>query len=379
MQEADHYLKRELYERVKTDPALLDFLQAQALDGVWYRDLEKPENEWMSRRFWEVLGYDPTEMPHDPASWQNILDSDDLNAARENLRRHCDDASHPYDQIMRYRHRAGHRVTVRCRGVAIRDEQGRAVRMLGTHHDVSDLVEAQQGAHDEAKAKSKAEAATQFQKAFLNTISHEIRTPLNSMLVTAEAMKAMEPTPEQSDMLSDMLLAGEQLQALLSQMLDLSKTESGGIDLNFQTTSTNETKDQAADTPGRSADGLPVGLRVLIADDVLLNRRSLKRLLKSLDAITFFATNGLQALDMMKTTAFDAALIDLRMPGMSGLDVVKEYRAFEAAHSIERRRVIACSAHILEDDHEQYLALGFDGILAKPIDLDGLIDSIRPR
>jgi len=84
-----HYLRDELYSLVRTDPAIFDFLQAGSLDGLWYWDLKHPEHEWMSPRFWEVLGYDPAIMPHDPASWQNIINADDLSIAVENFKLHC--------------------------------------------------------------------------------------------------------------------------------------------------------------------------------------------------------------------------------------------------------------------------------------------------
>ena len=53
---AEHYLKSELYALVQSAPEIFDFLQSGTLDGMWYWDLDNPENEWMSPRFWEVFG-----------------------------------------------------------------------------------------------------------------------------------------------------------------------------------------------------------------------------------------------------------------------------------------------------------------------------------
>ena len=58
------YLKKELYELIRTDESIFDFIQESALDGLWYRDLENPENEWMNTKFWTVLGYNAEEMHH---------------------------------------------------------------------------------------------------------------------------------------------------------------------------------------------------------------------------------------------------------------------------------------------------------------------------
>ncbi len=134
-----NYLKKELYELIKTDESIFDFIQESSLDGLWYWDLEKPEEEWMNPKFWTVLGYDPEEMPHKSTAWQNIINQDDLKLANENFNRHCENPDHPYDQIVRYTHKNGSTVWIRCRGMAIRDKNGKPVRLLGAHTDISDI------------------------------------------------------------------------------------------------------------------------------------------------------------------------------------------------------------------------------------------------
>lgn len=132
-----HYLQQELDQLVKTDSRIFAFIQQGALDGLWYWDLEQPENEWMDARFWTTLGHDPEQMPHRSSAWQDIIFPDDLARATENFRKHLADPAHPYDQLVRYRHRDGSTVWVRCRGLAIRDAAGKPIRMLGAHNDVT--------------------------------------------------------------------------------------------------------------------------------------------------------------------------------------------------------------------------------------------------
>lgn len=93
----------------------------------------------MSPKFWETLGYDPAEKNHLASEWQDIIDQDDLKLSGENLRRHLEDPDYPYDQIVRYRHKNGSTVWIRCRGMAIRDEKGKPLRMLGAHTDITEL------------------------------------------------------------------------------------------------------------------------------------------------------------------------------------------------------------------------------------------------
>lgn len=135
--EDQHYLRDELYGLVAQEPAIFEFLQRGSLDGLWYWDLEAPEHEWMNAEFWSLLGYDPRDKQHLASEWQDLIHPDDLATASENLARHLEDPTHPYDQVVRYLHRDGHTVWVRCRGIAIRDDQGRPVRMLGAHNDLT--------------------------------------------------------------------------------------------------------------------------------------------------------------------------------------------------------------------------------------------------
>jgi len=137
MKSNDHYLKKELYSLSKTDSRIFDFIQDSLLDGLWYWDLENQENEWLSPRFWSLLGYDLSDKKHLASEWQALIFPEDLQVALKNFKKHCTDPDHPYDQVVRYRHKDGSTVWVRCRGMAIRDETGKPIRMLGAHTDLT--------------------------------------------------------------------------------------------------------------------------------------------------------------------------------------------------------------------------------------------------
>ena len=165
----DNYLKKELYELIKTDESIFDFIQESSLDGLWYWDLENPEEEWMNPKFWTVLGYNPEEMPHKSTAWQNIINQDDLKIATENLTRHCENPDHPYDQVVRYQHKNGSTVWIRCRGMAVRDESGKAVRMLGAHQDITDIKK-QRDELNNITERKKAENALQEKNDLLEKV-----------------------------------------------------------------------------------------------------------------------------------------------------------------------------------------------------------------
>ena len=131
-----HYLEAEFLDLLR-EPDTVRFIDEGALDGLWFWDLEDPEQEWMSPGFWRTLGFDPDTKRHLASEWQDLIFPEDRDLALENFNKHLADPDHPYDQLVRYRTQNGGTVTVRCRGMAIR-ENGVPKRMLGAHTIVHD-------------------------------------------------------------------------------------------------------------------------------------------------------------------------------------------------------------------------------------------------
>ena len=144
MKTDEHYLKKELDSLFTHDPSLFDFLLNGSFDGVWYWDLENPEHKWLSRNFWETLGYDPSEKEHLAIEWQQKAFPEGLKVALENFDKHCADPEYPCDQVVRYRHKNGCTAWVRCRGTAIRDDAGKPIRMLSVHTDLTKKIIAEE-------------------------------------------------------------------------------------------------------------------------------------------------------------------------------------------------------------------------------------------
>ena len=187
-----HYLEAELYKRMASDSEIFDFLQEGSLDGIWYWDLENPDHEWLSPRFKTVFGYEEHEIPHTSTWWQENIFAEDLPAVLERAQAHLADPEVPYDQIVRYHHKDGSTVWIRCRGLAIRDEDGTPVRMLGCHTDVTSIKEAElenkrqfeQLAELHEQLVQKNEALARF--AFI--ASHDLREPLRTVSSFAELL-----------------------------------------------------------------------------------------------------------------------------------------------------------------------------------------------
>ncbi|GAB5465702.1 MAG: hypothetical protein Kapaf2KO_11380 [Candidatus Kapaibacteriales bacterium] len=109
----------------------------------------------MNSTFWETLGYDPSTKKHLASEWMDMIHHEDLEIAKENIGKHLENPEHPYDQNVRYNHKNGSTVWVRCRGLAIRNKEGKPIRMLGAHTDITALkVKEQELEYERNKLRS---------------------------------------------------------------------------------------------------------------------------------------------------------------------------------------------------------------------------------
>lgn len=108
------------------------------------------------------------------------------------------------------------------------------------------------------------------------------------------------------------------------------------------------------------------GLRLLVADDNLTNRRILDSMLRGLGAEVTLAVDGQAACDAFRPGAFDAVLLDISMPGLDGMAALAEIRAAEARAGIDPVPAIAVTANAMAHQIEEYAAAGFNGHVAKP-------------
>lgn len=191
------------------------------VSGIWYWDLENPEEEWMSSKLKEVFGYKDDEIPNTSEWWQKNIHEDDLKLAIDNFEKHCEDPEHPYDQVVRYRHKDGSTVWVRCRGLVIRDEDNNPIRMLGAHSNVTELV----------TAKNQAESASKIKSQFLANMSREIRTPLNGIVGIVDLLDTMELGGRANKYVDVVRSSCRSLMNIVSDILDISKIEAGELEI----------------------------------------------------------------------------------------------------------------------------------------------------
>ena len=118
-----------------------------------------------------------------------------------------------------------------------------------------------------------------------------------------------------------------------------------------------------------------VPLRVLLAEDNVVNQKLACRLLENHGDSVVVASNGVQVLEILERQAFDLILMDAQMPHMDG---------FEATAAIRRREqttgahlpIVAMTAHALVGDRQRCLNAGMDGYISKPVHPRELFETI---
>ncbi len=154
--------------------------------------------------------------------------------------------------------------------------------------------------------------------------------------------------------------------AVLSKPLKLSHLQEGLR----QALEEHRTPTAWVDRPAEPMPAAAVPLRILLAEDHLLNQRVALRMLERLGYRADVAANGVEVLERLTQTPYDVVLMDVQMPEMNGLDAS---RAICARWPVsERPRIIAMTAEAMEGDREICLAAGMDDYIVKPVNLEQL-------
>jgi signal transduction histidine kinase/CheY-like chemotaxis protein len=116
-------------------------------------------------------------------------------------------------------------------------------------------------------------------------------------------------------------------------------------------------------------------LRILLAEDNVVNQKLALRLLQQMGYRADVASNGIEAIECIERQRYDVVLMDVQMPEMDGLEASR--RIVARWPQVERPRIIAMTANAMQGDREECLAAGMDDYVTKPIRVDALVQALN--
>ena len=129
---------------------------------------------------------------------------------------------------------------------------------------------------------------------------------------------------------------------------------------------------------GRAAAAVPAklpSLSLLLVEDVEVNRQVLGGLLEHAGHLVCVASDGAQALEICRQQGFDAILMDIHLPGMSGGEVSRHIRG-DARNLNAGTPIIALTASVSPEEVRHYLANGMNAVVAKPVRIEHLLQTL---
>ncbi|MBF0187786.1 MAG: transporter substrate-binding domain-containing protein [Magnetococcales bacterium] len=196
--------------------------------GLWDADFVKNETVVNSSWF-EIMGMEQRDSMVLPlTAWMETIHPEDQAHVRQKGEAFRDGKQDTYNVEFRVIKSGAQHWVVTKGDIFSRDEDGRPIRMVGT---VEDITNRKQVERELFEAKQEADRANKAKSNFLANMSHEIRTPLNAIINLTHLVLETELESRQQDYLVKVETAGSALLGLINDILDVSKIEADGLEL----------------------------------------------------------------------------------------------------------------------------------------------------
>lgn len=196
------------------------------------------------------------------------------------------------------------------------------------------------------------EAPKTLQEGLLSLMNYEIRSPLHGVIGFTDLLSRTSLTKEQRQYLEMISGSGDALLGKLENILEMVKGSSAGLD------------------EGSGREETPSGdsfqYRTLVVEDDVTARWLLIKMLKTMGISADHAKDGQNCIELQQQLSYELIFMDVRMPGMDGLEVTRRVREIEK-ESGDSAYIVAITAQAMPGDREQCLLAGMNDYLSKPI------------
>lgn len=130
-----HYLKKEFYQILKSDEEFFDFIQQNAFDGLWFWNLEQPNDKWINPKFCHLLGYEREELQGNQIN--KIVHKEDQQKIQAIFDNYKNATARIYEDDIRFVHKKGTVVWIRMKALVSGSPQEKNHRVVVTHLDIT--------------------------------------------------------------------------------------------------------------------------------------------------------------------------------------------------------------------------------------------------
>lgn len=234
--------------------------------GVWDWDVERDHLVWDDEML-DIFNVSKADFCGTSADWRKALAPEDAVRATQELEAVLRGEKDWATEFTIARAN-GERRVIKGEAIAMRNEVGRIVRLVGVNMDVTDSKLAKERIQrlnaeleervrdrtaqlelanvDLGKARDQAEQATRAKSEFLANMSHEIRTPMNAILGLTRLALRTDLSKKQQDYLQNVLVSATSLLGVIDDILDFSKIEAGKLEMEARPFSLDEVLDKVA-------------------------------------------------------------------------------------------------------------------------------------
>jgi len=265
--------------------------------GFWDINLQT-YNIIVNKRWAEILGYSLDEIKHVYTTYRNSIHPEDRERVKKVGRDYRAGQIPAYEVEYRAVTKQGDIRWLVSKGAIVeRDARGSPLRMVGTVMDITEHKKAEEAV---LIAKKAAEEANKAKSEFLANMSHELRTPLNSILGFSEVLQDKmfgDLNKKQEEYVNYILESGQHLLSLINDILDLSKVESGKIEIELGEVSTRDLLTNSMSMVKEKALKHQIELSLKLEDgipDIYADERKLKQIVFNLlsNAVKFTPDGG---------------------------------------------------------------------------------------
>ncbi|MBR3166299.1 MAG: response regulator [Lachnospiraceae bacterium] len=215
-------------------------------------------------------------------------------------------------------------------------------------------------------------------------MSHDIRTPLHMILGCADMAKLYRKDDERlCRYLESIRISGEYLLRSVDELMRVTYKNDEEVSVRGYPANVQELGEYLGEWTGKCSDTAAEyafrGKRILVAEDIRLNREIAGEILYQTGAEVEFAENGALCVQMVEAAAagyYDLILMDIMMPEMDGIEAARRIRQLEDKKKASVP-IIAMSANVYEKDRRAALEAGMNAFTEKPLFIEKLFKTME--